>query len=194
MRLLSQTSATSPHYSGSSRHISTLPHLSARSATSPLSHTSPHFPPHLHSPTPLRTFRHISTLPHLSALSATSPLSHTSPHFPPHLHSPTPPSALSATRTLRLIIQGACPPRLRRPDVRRGLGPAVSRLKKLGLCPRLASGGEDRFQFVGWDDFKLREGAVFRFFVGAPAAELGRVAKALALHVIVRNLDHQLRS
>src|SRR5687767_15491911 len=117
MRLLSQTSATSPHYSGSSRHISTLPHLSARSATSPLSHTSPHFPPHLHSPTPLRTFRHISTLPHLSALSATSPLSHTSPHDPSHLHSPTPPSALSPTRTLRLVIHGALPPPLRLPEV-----------------------------------------------------------------------------
>src|SRR5688572_8759726 len=103
MRLLSQTSATSPHYSGSSRHISTLPHLSARSATSPLSHTSPHFPPHLHSPTPLRTFRHISTLPHLSALSATSPLSHTSPHFPPHPHSPPP---------LRTFLSTPTPPHL----------------------------------------------------------------------------------
>src|SRR5687768_18274910 len=51
MRLLSQTSATSPHYSGSSRHLSTLPHLSARSATSPLSHTS------------LRTFRYSHSPP-----------------------------------------------------------------------------------------------------------------------------------
>ena len=51
-------------------------------------------------------------------------------------------------------------------------------------------GREDRLELVWGDDFELGEGAVAGLLVGAPAAELGRVTKTIALHVIVGNLDH----
>src|SRR5687768_18413951 len=97
MRLLSQTSATSPHYSGSSRHISTLPHLSARSATSPLSHTSPHFPPHLHSPTPLPAVRSAPSPQHLSAGVLPPPLCRPSLRDAGYCHSLSPRSRYCTT-------------------------------------------------------------------------------------------------
>src|SRR5579872_4757203 len=50
---------------------------------------------------------------------------------------------------------------------------------------------KDRGQLVWWDDFELAVSAVFRDFVGAPAAELRHVTEAIALHVLVGDLDHQ---
>jgi len=53
---------------------------------------------------------------------------------------------------------------------------------------------EDRRQLVGRHDLELRERAVVRPLVGAPATKLRRMPKAAALHVIVRDFDHQLRA
>src|SRR5512138_1787665 len=58
----------------------------------------------------------------------------------------------------------------------------------------LASGRENLFELVRRDDFELFESAITRPLVGAPAAELGSVAKAIALHVIVGNLNNELRT
>src|SRR5438128_1207604 len=57
----------------------------------------------------------------------------------------------------------------------------------------LAPPGEDRRQLVRRDDLELVEGAVARLLVGTPPAELRRVTEPAALHVVVGDLDHQLR-
>src|SRR5262245_54968293 len=49
-------------------------------------------------------------------------------------------------------------------------------------------------EFLWRDDFELRVGAVCWFLVRAPAAELGGVAGAVALHVVVCNLHYELRT
>jgi hypothetical protein len=51
---------------------------------------------------------------------------------------------------------------------------------------------EDGFEFFGGDYFQLGEGAGFEFAVGAPAAEVGHVAEAAALHVLVCDFDDKL--
>src|SRR5579864_298856 len=51
--------------------------------------------------------------------------------------------------------------------------------------------GKDGGDFLRRHDFKLSVGAVGGLLVGAPAAELGDMAEAAALHVVVRDLDHQ---
>ena len=53
---------------------------------------------------------------------------------------------------------------------------------------------EDRPKLVRRDDLELGEGAVARLLVRAPAAELRRVPEAHSLHVIVGDLDDQLRA
>jgi hypothetical protein len=53
----------------------------------------------------------------------------------------------------------------------------------------LFGAGEDGFEFFGGDYFQLGEGAGFWFAVGAPAAEVGHVAEAAALHVFVGDFD-----
>ena len=50
---------------------------------------------------------------------------------------------------------------------------------------------EDGFQFFRRDYFELSEGARFRFAVCAPAAEVGHVAEAAALHVLVGDFDDE---
>ena len=50
---------------------------------------------------------------------------------------------------------------------------------------------EDGFQFFRCDYFKLSEGARFWFAVCAPAAEVGHVAEASALHVLVGDFDDE---
>jgi len=50
---------------------------------------------------------------------------------------------------------------------------------------------ENGLQFFGRHDFQLREGTGFRFAVGAPAAEVGHVAEASALHVFVSDFDDE---
>ena len=50
---------------------------------------------------------------------------------------------------------------------------------------------EDGFELFGRDYFQLGEGAG-RLAVGAPAAEVGHVAEAAALHVLVGDLDDEL--
>ena len=51
---------------------------------------------------------------------------------------------------------------------------------------------EDLRQLVRRHDLQLIERALVRTLVGAPPAELRRVSKAIPLHVIVRDLNHQL--
>ena len=59
------------------------------------------------------------------------------------------------------------------------------------LLPPLPAAPEDGFEFFGGDDFKLSEGAGLGFAVGAPAAEMGHVAEAAALHVFVGDFDDE---
>jgi len=49
---------------------------------------------------------------------------------------------------------------------------------------------EDLFDLVGWDHFELGVGAISRLLVRSPTPELGRVAKTIALHVLVRHFNH----
>src|SRR4051812_20583508 len=59
---------------------------------------------------------------------------------------------------------------------------------------RLTSAREDFGQLLRCDDLELREGAVARLLVGAPPSKLRGVPETTALHVVVGNLDHQLRT
>ena len=52
---------------------------------------------------------------------------------------------------------------------------------------------EERLQFFRRDNLKLSEGAGSWFAVGAPAAKMGHVAKASALHVLVGDFDDEFR-
>src|ERR1041384_8370797 len=58
----------------------------------------------------------------------------------------------------------------------------------------LPSPGEDRLPFFRRNNFELFICAVLRFFVEAPAAKLRGVTESIALHMIIRNFDHQLRT
>src|SRR4029079_2856615 len=58
----------------------------------------------------------------------------------------------------------------------------------------LAPARENRLQFFGRDHFELIVGAVLRFLVGAPSAKLRGMTESVALHMIIRNFDHQLRT
>jgi hypothetical protein len=55
-----------------------------------------------------------------------------------------------------------------------------------------AVGWEEVVEFFGGHDFELGIGAVCGGFVGAPAAEVGEVAEAVALHVLVGDFDDEL--
>src|SRR5437762_6532213 len=57
---------------------------------------------------------------------------------------------------------------------------------------RPTSGAEDVGQLRGNDDLELVVGAGLGIAVGAPALEVGRVAEALALHVLVGDLANKL--
>ena len=59
---------------------------------------------------------------------------------------------------------------------------------------QLATDRENLLELVGWNDLELFKGAVARALVVTPPAKLGRVAKAAALHVIVRHFDDELRA
>ena len=59
------------------------------------------------------------------------------------------------------------------------------------LLSSLAAVLEDGFQFFGRDDFELGEGAGLRRAILAPAAEVGHVAEAAALHVFVGDLNDE---
>ena len=52
--------------------------------------------------------------------------------------------------------------------------------------------GEDAAQFVGRNNLELRVGALCGGLVGSPAAELGEVAEAVLLHVLVGDFDDEL--
>ncbi len=47
-------------------------------------------------------------------------------------------------------------------------------------------------EFLGRDDFELGVGAGGGSFVGAPTAEVGEVAEAVALHVLIGDFDDEL--
>ena len=55
----------------------------------------------------------------------------------------------------------------------------------------LARGREEGAELGGWDGFELGVGAVGGGLVGAPAAEVGEVAEAVALHVFVGDFDDE---
>ena len=57
---------------------------------------------------------------------------------------------------------------------------------------KLPSGGKNRRQLVGRNDFELIEGTVLWALVGAPTAKLRRVPEAVALHMVVGDLDDEL--
>src|SRR3954469_20213698 len=61
-----------------------------------------------------------------------------------------------------------------------------------GLLPLSGRGPEKNGQFGGDDGLELAVGAGAGVAVGAPPAEGGGVAEAVALHVVVGDLDHQL--
>src|SRR2546423_15179005 len=58
----------------------------------------------------------------------------------------------------------------------------------------LTSGGENRGELVRRYDLQLIERASARRLVAAPATELSSMSKPVALHMIVRNFDDQLRT
>src|SRR6476660_267168 len=58
----------------------------------------------------------------------------------------------------------------------------------------LAPARENRLQFFGRDHFELIVGAIPWLLVGAPSAKLRGVTESIALHMIIRNFDHQLRT
>src|SRR5438094_9465995 len=53
---------------------------------------------------------------------------------------------------------------------------------------------EKHRQLVRRDDFQLIEGALLRLLVEPPAAKLRCVAKPCPLHMVISDLDHQLRT
>jgi len=61
----------------------------------------------------------------------------------------------------------------------------------MSLLPVLSVMGEDGFEFFGGDHFQLGKCAGFWFAVGAPAPEVGHVAKAAALHMFVGDFDDE---
>src|SRR5213078_947484 len=71
-----------------------------------------------------------------------------------------------------------------------GLSPVWPRLERVALSPAR----KNRRQLVRRDDFQLIEGALLRLLVEPPAAKLRCVAKTLPLHMVIGDLDHQLRT
>src|SRR5438093_326887 len=63
----------------------------------------------------------------------------------------------------------------------------------LGGLGRSAT-AKDLLQLLRRNNFELRIGAVGWLLVRAPSAELCRMSEAVALHVVVSHLDHQLGS
>jgi hypothetical protein len=57
----------------------------------------------------------------------------------------------------------------------------------------LTAGGEDLRELLRWHYLQLLEGAVAWALVLPPAAKLRGVSEAVALHVVVRDLDDELR-
>src|ERR1700682_4862430 len=79
---------------------------------------------------------------------------------------------------------------------------ACSRKKRNARCVngmtekiwRSTAGSEDRGELLRRHYFQLMEGAVTWALVGTPAAKLCGVSKAVALHMVVGNLDDELRT
>src|SRR5439155_24522199 len=87
----------------------------------------------------------------------------------------------------------------RRGPIRKRASRADAASSALGLCPRLervalSPARENRRQLVRRDDFELIEGALLRLLVEPPAAKLRCVAKTRPLHMVISDLDHQLRT
>ena len=60
--------------------------------------------------------------------------------------------------------------------------------------PDLKTVGKNRRQLMGRDDFELCIGAVIGLFVATPSAKLCCMTEAVALHVVVADLQYQLRA
>src|SRR5438477_3416474 len=67
---------------------------------------------------------------------------------------------------------------------------ALFHLERVALSPAR----ENRRQLVRRDDFQLIEGALLRLLVEPPAAKLRCVAKTRPQHMVISDLDHQLRT
>jgi len=73
-------------------------------------------------------------------------------------------------------------------------GASFTRKKVRERVPGQMSPGENSFKFMRRNDFKLLVGAIARRFVGTPSPELRHMTEAGALHMFIRDFDHQLGS
>src|SRR5262249_20602916 len=71
---------------------------------------------------------------------------------------------------------------------------SCSRRSTVSRSRALSAGRKDRRELMRWHDLELRERTVTRWLVRSPPSELRRMAKAPALHVVVRDLDDELRT
>src|SRR5262245_32866460 len=83
---------------------------------------------------------------------------------------------------------------MRGADSRRARTQGGDRRAQRGEWGQLASRPENPRHFLRGHHFELREGALPRRLVGAPSSKLRRVTEAPAFHVVVRDLDDELRS
>jgi len=63
-----------------------------------------------------------------------------------------------------------------------------------GEVADLKTVGKNRCQLLRRNYFELRIGAVSWLLVPSPSAKLGRTTEAVALHVVVSDLQYQLRA
>src|ERR1700734_3306982 len=61
-------------------------------------------------------------------------------------------------------------------------------------CQALTAAREDRGQFMRWNHFQLRVGAITRLLVRPPSSKVRHVPEARALHMFVSYFHHQLSS
>ena len=74
-----------------------------------------------------------------------------------------------------------------------GLTRKLRRRWTYGSIQASAPNRKDSRELVRGDDIQLGIGAVVRLLVAAPAPELRRMAEAVPLHMLVRDLDDELR-
>src|SRR5256885_6603922 len=72
--------------------------------------------------------------------------------------------------------------------------PKETRLEERRVRNELASRSKNRGQLLRCNHFQLSVRTVARLFVGPPPAKLRRMAKAITLHVLVRNFHYQFRA
>src|SRR5882672_7521794 len=75
--------------------------------------------------------------------------------------------------------------------IRRGNGGSAEKKRRLNNSSWLPAVGKNCRQFLRRNDLELSIGAVVRLFVAPPSAKLRRMTKAVPLHVVVCDFDHQ---